>query len=114
MLEKIKIEKGNKEKNVNAFCLARWTVQRWNLGSILENYTELTDLWEFVIDIVEDTEMKALIIGKQTIFKSFKLRFGWQLGERSLCQADNLYWTLQNRDLSTINAISLADIVIKK
>ena len=57
--------------------------------------------------------MKAQIIGVQAIMKSLKFYFGSQLGERLLGQTDNLSRTLQNRDLSAMDAISLAEVVIK-
>ena len=112
-LKKLRIEKGNKEKNVHVFCPTPWTVQGSSLGSILKNHTELIELWEFSVDIVKDTEMKAQIIGVQAIMKSLKFYFGSQLGERLLGQTDNLSRTLQNRDLSAMDSISLAEVVIK-
>ena len=57
--------------------------------------------------------MKARIIGAQATMKSCKLYFGCQLGERLLAKTENSTRTLQNRDLSVIYAISLAEIVIK-
>ena len=112
-LKKIRIEKGNKEENVQDFCPTCWTVQGSTPGSILKNHAELIELWEFPVDIVKDTEMKARIIGVQAIMKSFQLYFGCKLGERLLGQTDNLSRTLQNRDLSAMDTISLAEVVIK-
>ena len=57
--------------------------------------------------------MKAWIIGVQATMKSFKFYFGCQLGERLFGQTDNLSWALENRDLSAMDAISLAGAVIK-
>ena len=57
--------------------------------------------------------MKAQIIGEKAILKSFKFYFGCEIGERLLSQADNSRLTLQDRDLSAMDAISLADVVIK-
>ena len=57
--------------------------------------------------------MKARIIGVQVIMKSFYFYFSCQIGERLLGQTDNLSRTLQSRDLSAMNAISLAEVVIK-
>ena len=57
--------------------------------------------------------MKARIIGVQAIMKSFKPYFGCQLDERLLGQTDNLSRTLQNRDLSAMDTISLAEVFIK-
>ena len=94
-LKKLRIEKGNKGKNVHAFCPTCWTVQGSTLGSVLSNHIELIELWEFSVDIVKDTEMKARIIGVQAIMKSFKFYFGCQLGERLLGQTDNLSRTCQ-------------------
>ena len=45
--------------------------------------------------------------------KSFKFYFSCKIGERLLGQMDNLSRTLQSRDLSAMNAISLAEVVIK-
>ena len=59
MLKNLRIESGNNEKSVHAFCPTRWTVQGITLKSIIDNHNELMDLWESSLKITEDTEMKA-------------------------------------------------------
>ena len=50
----------------------------------------MTKLWEFLVDILKDTEMKARIIGVQAMISSLKFYFGCQLGGRLLGQTDHL------------------------
>ena len=45
--------------------------------------------------------------------KSMKFYFGCQLNKRLLGQTDNLCRTLQNRDLSVMDAISLVEQSLK-
>ena len=88
-------------------CKDEFLDQCWKIILSWLNYGNV------LVDIVKDAEMKAQIIREQAILNSVKLYFDCQLGERLLSQADNLSCTLQNRALSTMDAISLVDVVIK-
>ena len=66
-LRKLRIQSGNKEKSVHAFCPTRWTVRGATLASIIDNHNELMSLWEHSLSITNDTEMKAeLLVNKLT------------------------------------------------
>ena len=59
--------KQGKECSCFLSCSLDNAMQRSTLGSILKNHTDLTELWEFLVYIVNDTEVKARIIGVQAI-----------------------------------------------
>ena len=111
-LRKLRIQSGNKEKSVHAFCPTRWTVRGATLASIIDNHNELMSLWEHSLSITNDTEMKDRIIGAQTNMKKFSFLFGSLLGEKVLMQTDNLSRSLQSPELSAIEAHQLAEAVI--
>ena len=73
MLKNLRIESGNNEKSVHAFCPTRWTVQGMTLKSIIDNHNELMDLWESSLKITKDTEMKARIIANAKNFLFFRV-----------------------------------------
>ncbi|XP_022796425.1 zinc finger MYM-type protein 1-like [Stylophora pistillata] len=58
-LDKIRAETQNESRGVHAFCPTRWTVRGESLEAVLNNHIELTELWEWSLDICTDTEMKA-------------------------------------------------------
>ena len=111
-LKKLRIQSGNTEKNVHAFCPTRWTVRGATLSSIIANHTELMSLWENSLLITNDTEMKGRIIGAQSSMRKFSFLFGCLLGEKVLMQTDNLSRSLQSPELSAIEAHQLAEAVM--
>lgn len=113
MLKKLRVEAGNKEKSVHAFCPTRWTVRGSTLAAIVGNHSELMDLWENSLVITKDVEMRGRIIGAQSQMKNFDFIFGCLLGETVLRQTDNLSKVLQNSNLCAIEAQELASNVIK-
>lgn len=85
---------------IRNLCPTRWTVKADALLSIIDNYDTLNDLWDWSLQTVKDTDMKARIRGVQAHMQKFDFFFGSSLAEVLLRNADNLSKTLQCKDLS--------------
>ena len=103
----------NESKGVHSFCPTRWTVRGETLKSITNNHQELLDLWEWSLSVLKDTEMKARIIGVNSVMKKFSFFFGCCLGECLIRQTDNLSKTLQDPRLSAAEGQAIAANVIE-
>ena len=68
---------------------------QFSIGSILENYVILNQLWEECLKTRLDPDIKGRIIGVQTQMSQYKLLYGLKLCERILKITDNLSKTLQ-------------------
>ena len=90
-----------------------WTVRGEALSSILNNFTELMFLWEWSLEVLKDTEMKARVRGVQTIMPAFNFIFGCSIGESLLRQVDNLSRALQDASISAAEGYAIAQDVIK-
>ena len=112
-LDKIRAETKNESRGVHAFCTTRWTVQGEALAAVINNHTELMELWDWSLTVLKDTEMKARIRGVQSMMNSFNFYFGCSLGERLLKQTDNLSRALQNSSTSAAQGNRLAHDVVK-
>ena len=112
-LNQIREDTKNKSRGVHALCPTRWTVRGEALASVLHNHSELMELWEWSLDVVKDTEMKARTIGVQSVMQQFSFFFGCCLGERVLMQTDNLSRSLQDPKISAALGNQLADDVLK-
>lgn len=93
-------------------CPTRWTVRAASLQSVLDNFDALCGVWEEVLDAVCDSEVRARVIGVNTIMHSFDFLFGVVLGERVLRHTDNLSKTLQNPSLSATDARACAKLTV--
>jgi len=103
----------NKAKTIHDFCPTRWTVRGETLASVLNNFNELMDLWEWSLSVVKDTEMKARISGVKAIMPKFSFFFGCSLGETILRQTDNLSKALQATEISAAEGQHLANLTIE-
>ena len=83
------------------------------MQSILINYEELTQLWEWSLEEYTDTETKARVQGVSSQMEKFDFFFGLSLGARILKHADALSTTLQMKDLSACKAQEIADMTVK-
>ncbi|XP_063436645.1 zinc finger MYM-type protein 1-like [Mytilus trossulus] len=93
---------------IRNLCPTRWTVKADALLSIIDNYDTLNDLWDWSLQTVKDTDMKARIRGVQAHMQKFEFFFGSSLAEVLLRNADNLSKTLQYKDLSAAESKSIA------
>ena len=83
-LDEMKKQSKNDSKGIHVFCPTRWTVRGEALESILNNYVELMDLWDWSIETLHDTNMKARIRGIQT-----EIRFCiWMFSGNTLAEAN--------------------------
>ena len=60
-LEEIRKTTNYQAKNLQSFCPTRWTVRGQTLDSIINNYEQLMSLWEWSLQNLTNTEMKARI-----------------------------------------------------
>lgn len=113
-LTKIKsgMTEDDRTANIRILCPTRWTVRANALKSIIDNYPQLRELWEWSLDNTSDTEMKARIRGVDTYMSRFDFYFGLHLGHFLLRHADNLSATLQTRKLSAAEGQSVAAMTI--
>lgn len=108
-LERIRQASGEGDSpNIRQLCPTRWTVKANAMASILQNYSNLMELWEWSIDHIKDTDMKARIRGVQAHMKKFDFLFGLILGETLLRNADNLSATVQRKDMTAAESKSVA------
>ena len=56
---------------MHIFCPTRWTVRGETLDSIINNYEQLMSLWEWSLQKLTNTEMKARIHGAISHMKKF-------------------------------------------
>ena len=96
------------EKSIHAFCPTRWTVRTETLRSVIENHDELMALWEWSIKYLRDTEMKARVIGVNTVMSNFSLFYGCALGEFMLRLTDHLSRSLQDPKTSAAKGQEIA------
>ena len=106
-------QSNNDSKGIHAICPTRWTVRGEALESILNNYDELTNLWNLSIDTLHDTEMKARIRGVQANMPTFDFVYGCSFGILLLKETDNLTRALRDCKMSAAVGNAIARDVIK-
>ena len=94
--------------NIRMLCPTRWTVKADALDSILKNYDQLMELWDWSVDTLNDAKMKIRIRGVAAHMKKFDFFYGLSLGECLLRNADNLSATLQAKDISAAEGENVA------
>ena len=82
-------------------CPTHWTVHAATLKSVVNNYEVLLEVWEEAQRGHLDGEMKACIVGVETLMRNFNFLFGVFLGELILRHSNNLSKTLQQKTLSS-------------
>ncbi len=98
---------------IRKLCPTRWTVRGGSIGSILENYNVLEQLWEECLETRLDPDVKGRIIGVKAQMSKYKLFFGFKLCERILRITDNLSKTLQHQSLSAAQAQGIVELTVK-
>ena len=76
----------------------RWTFRVMPWRPLLKI---ITNLWEWSLSNIKDTEMKARVRGVGAIMPTFDFLFNCSLGESILKQTDNLSKALQNSKTSS-------------
>ena len=74
-LKEFRYESSNVNKTVHDFCPTRWTVGGETLGSVLNNFSKLMNLWDWSLSILKDTEMKARINGVKGYYAEILILF---------------------------------------
>ena len=92
---------------MHIFCPTRWTVRGETLDSIINNYEQLMSLWEWSLEKLTNTEMKARIHCTISHMKKIDFFFVCRLGGTILNQTDNLSRALQKSTLSAVEAHDL-------
>ena len=94
-------------------CPTRWTVRGASIGSILENYTVLNQLWEECLQKKLLPDIKGRLFGVRIQISQFNFAFGMKLCENILKIIYNLSKTPQKESLSTAHAQHLAEVTVK-
>ena len=81
--------------------------------SVIDNYEVLLGVWEEAQRGHLDGEMKAPIVGVETLMHSFDFLFGVFLGELILRHSDNLSKTLQHKTLSAAEGQQIARLTVE-
>ena len=103
----------NDSKGVHALCSTRWTVRGESLESILNNFDELMELWDWSLENLRDTQMKARIGGVKAAMPTFDYLYSSLLAIMFLKQTDNLSRTLQDPKISAAEGNEIAQDVSK-
>ena len=107
-IEEIRKTTKNQAKNLHSFCPTRWTVRGQTLDSIINNYEQRMSLWEWPLQKLTNTEMKARIHGAISHMKKFDFFFGCRLGATTFNQTDKL-----SGALSILSAVEAHDLALK-
>ena len=65
-------------------------------------------LWEWSLQVLKDTDMKARVRGVQAMMPNSSFLFGCSLGKRLLKQTDNLSRARQDSTISAAEGYSIA------
>lgn len=71
-------------------CPTCWMIHKGETWASFNNHKEWTDLWNWLLTNIKDTEMKAQIIEAQMFMKTIKVMFACRLGETLLWETDSL------------------------
>lgn len=102
-----------RSSNIRLLCPTRWTVRADAMLSILQNYNTLDNLWQWSLENVSDTDMKARIRGVQTHMYKFTFFFGVTLGQFLFRHADRLSRALQGSNVSAAEGQLMAEITAR-
>ena len=78
-----------KNPTIELFCHTRWTVRADCLKSIIVNFDELQELWDWSLQNCSCSEMKGRIQGIKVHSLKFSYCFGIHLAHMVLAHTDN-------------------------
>ena len=110
-LKKLRDLSENENRSIHSFCPTQWTIRDQSCQAMIDNYEELTELWERSLDNVQEAEMKARIRGAQSYMQQLKFLFGCHLGKMILNHTDNLLKALQDESCTAVKG---QDAAMKK
>lgn len=67
-----------------------WMIHEGETWASINNHKGWTDLWNWLLTSIKDTEMKAQIIEAQMFIKPIKIMLVCRLGEALLWETDSL------------------------
>lgn len=67
-----------------------WMIHEGETWASINNHKEWTDLWNWLLTSIKDTEMKAQIIEAQMFIKTIKIMLVCRLGDVLLWETDSL------------------------
>ena len=79
---------------------------------VLDKYEVLLGVWNEVLSLQLDFEMRARITGVNTRMHTFDFLFGVSLGNHLRCHTNNLSKTLQHKSLSSAESQTVAKITL--
>ena len=100
----------NESKGIHAFCPTRWTVRGEGCIAMINNHQELCSLWEWLLNNLTDTQMKARVIGVQAYMNKYVFVFGCLLSKNILQRTDNLSRVLQSSTITAAKGSALAEV----
>ena len=77
-------------------CPTRWTVCNESYHSILYNYTTLLELWDVILEMPIDSDVRACVHGVSSQMQTFDYNFGTCLLYSVLQHTHNLSETMQH------------------
>ena len=77
-------------------CPTRWTVCNESYHSILYNYTTLLELWDVILEMPIDSDVRACVHGVSSQMQTFDYNFGTCLLYSVLRHTHNLSETMQH------------------
>ena len=113
IFDRIRGEMASDAPGIRVLCPTRWTVRAEALQSILENYEVLMELWEESVEVINDTEMKARILGVRSAMQTFDFFYGATLAYMILRHTDNLSCALQKGDISASEGQDTTAMTVK-
>ena len=113
ILDRLREEMVSDTPGIRVLCPTRWTVRAEALQSVLENYEVLMELWEESAEVVNDTEMRARILGVQSAMQTFDFFYGATLAYMILRHTDNLSRALQKSDISAAEGQDTTTMTVK-
>ena len=93
---------------IKLFCHTRWTVRADCLKSVIANFKELQELWDWSLVNCSCSEMKGRIQGIKVHSRKFSFCFGIHLAEMILAHTDNLNRTLQGAQMTANDAQAIS------
>ena len=79
-IREIREKTKNQSKGIRVFRPTLWIIRGETCASVFSNHEELMELWEWSLSVVNDSEMKAQIIGAKNFIRMFSFMFGCKLG----------------------------------
>ena len=103
----------NTSCGIRTMCPTRWTIRADSLRSIIDNYSVLQELWDWSLETITDTDMKARIRGVKHHMLEFDFYWGIHLAACLLRNTDALSKTLQKKDISAAEGHHLVQLTVK-